>query len=127
MRSTCGQHRGGLETDARISAGHHCDSAPLVRYIRRCPCAGTHWSDCTGRRVAPAERRLLSGHGRRRLFDIDGVLVTSWQAIPGAAEALRTSWITTSRGALSDEHHHPHRAQIASTLSEAAWKSDPTR
>jgi len=33
---------------------------------------------------------LLSLHGCRGvLFDIDGVLVTSWQAIPGAAESLR--------------------------------------
>lgn len=59
------------------------------------------------------------------LFDIDGVLVTSWRAIPGAAEALRV---------LAD-HQVPRcyltntttltRAQIASTLREAGMDVEP--
>jgi len=59
------------------------------------------------------------------LFDIDGVLMTSWRAIPGAAEALRV---------LAD-HKIPRcyltntttrtRAQIASALREAGMEVRP--
>ena len=42
------------------------------------------------------------------LFDIDGVLVTSWQAIAGAAEALQTLADRRDSAVLPDQHHHPH-------------------
>jgi len=56
------------------------------------------------------------------LFDIDGVLTTSWKAIPGAAETLR----------ILGDHHIPcsyltntttrTRRQIAELLTEAGMR-----
>jgi HAD superfamily hydrolase (TIGR01450 family) len=53
------------------------------------------------------------------LFDIDGVLVTSWQAIPGAAEALRVlADNRISRTYLTNTTTRT-RSQIAALLTEA--------
>lgn len=59
------------------------------------------------------------------LFDIDGVLVTSWKAIPGAAQTLRTladrriacSYLTNTTTRT--------RAQIAAALTEAGMTVRP--
>ena len=42
------------------------------------------------------------------LFDIDGVLVTSWKPIPGAAETLQVLARQPDCALVSDQHHHPH-------------------
>ena len=53
------------------------------------------------------------------LFDIDGVLVTSWQPIPGAAEALQTlSANQIARSYLTNTTTRT-RTQIADLLTAA--------
>jgi HAD superfamily hydrolase (TIGR01450 family) len=59
------------------------------------------------------------------LFDIDGVLVTSWKPIPGAAQTLR--WLTDRRIACSylTNTTTRTRAQIAKALSAAGMSVGP--
>ena len=56
------------------------------------------------------------------LFDIDGVLVTSWKPIAGAAETLRTLADNQIALRLPDQHDHPHPRQIADLLTEAGME-----
>ena len=60
------------------------------------------------------------------LFDIDGVLVTSWQPIPGAAETLRTLNEHQVACAYLTNTTTRTRAQIAELLTDAgmAVRSD---
>ena len=53
------------------------------------------------------------------LFDIDGVLVTSWEPIPGAAETLRTLADSQVACAYLTNTTTRTRAQIADLLTEA--------
>jgi HAD superfamily hydrolase (TIGR01450 family) len=53
------------------------------------------------------------------LFDIDGVLVTSWQAIPGAAEALRVLADNQIARTYLTNTTTRTRSQIAGLLTEA--------
>ena len=53
------------------------------------------------------------------LFDIDGVLVTSWQPIPGAAETLRTSRRNQIARTYLTNTTTRTRRQIAGLLTDA--------
>nr|MCH9768788.1 TIGR01458 family HAD-type hydrolase [Actinomycetes bacterium] len=56
------------------------------------------------------------------LFDIDGVLVTSWEPIPGAAETLRTLADNQVPCAYLTNTTTRTRGQIAHLLTDAGMK-----
>ena len=61
------------------------------------------------------------------LFDIDGVLVTSWKPIPGAAETLQVLADNQIACSYLTNTTTRTRVQIAELLTEAEMEVDPTR